>query len=74
MKFNKELLSIAGLTALASNAMAETTPVDYSALTSAVSFTDVVAAMLGVGALIIGFIVIRNNFTIIKNFIKGGAK
>lgn len=72
MKLKQKLLGAAGVLALAAqNAMAETSAVDYSTLTSAVNFTDIIAALMGVAVIVVGFILVKNNIKTIWNFIRG---
>jgi len=48
--------------------------VDYSTLTSAVSFTQIITVLLGVAATIVAFILVKNNIGVIMQFLKGRAK
>lgn len=48
--------------------------VDYSTLTSAVDFTQIITVVLGVAAVIVGFILVKNNIGLIMSFLKSKAK
>lgn len=47
---------------------------DYSTLTSAVDFTQIITVILGVAAVIVGFILVKNNIGLIMSFLKSKAK
>lgn len=44
--------------------------IDYSILTSAVDFTEDIQALLGIGAIIVSFLLVKNNIILIMNFIE----
>ena len=48
--------------------------VDYSTLTSAVDFSQIITVVLGVAAVIVGFILVKNNIGLIMSFLKSKAK
>ena len=68
---NKALCLGVALTATTS-AFART--VDYSTLTSAVDFSQIITVVLGVAAVIVGFILVKNNIGLIMSFLKSKAK
>jgi hypothetical protein len=70
--YTKTALGFGSLALVGSQAMAQS--IDYSPLTSAVDFKDIVAVLLAVAVLVIGFVLVRNNIGIIKRFISSNAK
>jgi len=48
--------------------------VDYTTLTGAVSFTQIITVLLGVAATIVAFILVKNNIGVIMGFLSRRAK
>lgn len=44
--------------------------VDYSTLTTAVNFSQIIVVLMGVAALIVGFVLVKNNIGNIISFLK----
>lgn len=63
-------LSLVGATSV----FAQATPPDYSTLTSAVDFAQIITVLLGVAATIVAFILVKNNMGAIMSFVRGKAK